>query len=260
MSQAPQNFKPALLVVDVQEDFCPPVCTPTYSRFARILIWPQNGSLAVPNGRAIVPTVNELLSLPFAIKVATRDWHSRDHISFASNHAGPDNIAYVSKTIIIHPFDPARTYETLLWPPHCIEDTPGAQLLPELHRNRIDMIIDKGKDPRLEMYSSFTDPFHEAPFTSDSTSVSTSELPRLLQEKGITHVYIVGLAQDYCVRASAIDSARFGYTTFVVKEGTMAVDPVEGWKEAEKSMLEAGVRIIGMEGMEVAWVREMLRT
>jgi nicotinamidase-related amidase len=196
-----------------------------------------------------------LLLLPFTLKIATKDWHPRNHISFASNHPAPNNVPFASTITIVHPNDPAQNYTTLLWPDHCVQGTPGAELVPELDVSRIDEIIEKGDDPRVEMYSAFTDPFHLAPYTPESTSISTSRLPRLLHDKSITHVYIVGLAQDYCVRASAIDAVRFGYKTFVIREGTRAVMPGAGWDKAEREMLDAGVEIIAVNGKEVEWVR-----
>lgn len=209
------------------------------------------------DGRDTIPVVNELLSLPFANKIATKDWHPPDHVSFASNHGPPNNVAFESTTTIVHPSNPSRTYETRLWPVHCVENTPGAELVAEMLSDRFDVIIEKGIDSRVEMYSAFTDPFHEPPFTPESTSISTSKLPKVLSDKGITHVYVVGLAQDYCVKASAIDSVRFGYETFVVVEGTRAVAPGEGWEAAEKDMVTAGVRMVAMDGEEVEWVRKL---
>lgn len=209
------------------------------------------------DGRDIVPVVNELLLLPFANKIATKDWHPHDHVSFAANHPEPNNVAFESTTTIVHPLDPSRSYETLLWPIHCIQNTPGAELVAEMLSDRIDVIIEKGVDPRVEMYSAFTDPFHEPPFTPESTSVSTSKLPKVLNDGGITHVYVVGLAQDYCVKASAIDSVKFGYETFVVVEGTRAVVPGKGWDAAEKDMVAAGVKMVAMGGEEIEWVRKL---
>jgi nicotinamidase-related amidase len=209
----------------------------------------------VPDGRDIVPIVNELLSLPFASKIATKDWHPQNHVSFASNHLAPGNIAFLSHTTIVHPSNPSRTYETLLWPDHCVQNTPGADLVPQMHNDRFDVIIEKGNDPMVEMYSAFTDPFHEAPFTPESTSIATSGLPKILHDKGITHVYVVGLAQDYCVKASALDSVKFGYETFGVVEGTKAVAPGEGWDVAEKDMIGAGVKMVKINGGEVEWVK-----
>lgn len=254
MSLKPDNFRPALLIVDFQEDFCPPVSSQALT-LALPTNPPQNGSLAVQDGRGIAPTVNGLLRLPFALKVATRDWHPRDHISFASNHPAPENIPFISHTTIIHPSDPTREYTTRLWPDHCIQGSPGAELVPELDLSLVDEIVDKGQDPRLEMYSAFTDPFHLPPFTPDSVSICTSQLAQTLAERKISHVYVVGLTQDYCVKDSAIDAAKFGFKTFVIREGTRAVDPGK-WDQAERDMAGAGVATIGLEDREVQdWVR-----
>lgn len=211
----------------------------------------------MPDGRDTISVVNELLSLPFANKIATKDWHPHHHVSFAANHDPPNNVPFESTTTIVHPSDPSRTYETRLWPVHCVENTPGAELVAGMLSDRFDVIIEKGADSRMEMYSAFTDPFHEPPFTPESTSISTSKLPKILSDEGITHVYVVGLAQDYCVKASAIDSVRFGYETFVVVEGTRAVVPGKGWEAAEKDMVTAGVRMVVMDGEEVEWVRKL---
>lgn len=210
----------------------------------------------MPDGRGTIPVVNKLLSLPFAHKIATKDWHPRNHVSFAVNHDPPNNVEFESTTTIVHPSDPSRKYETCLWPVHCVENTPGAELVPEMLSDRFDVIIEKGTDSRVEMYSAFTDPFHEPPFTPESTSVSTSKLPKILSDEGITHVYVVGLAQDFCVKASAIDSVRFGYETFVVVEGTRAVNR-KGWEIAEEEMVTAGVRMVAIDGGEVDWVRKL---
>ncbi|CDO73774.1 hypothetical protein BN946_scf185015.g102 [Trametes cinnabarina] len=113
----PQPFRPALLVVDMQEDFCPP-----------------DGSLAVPGGRDIISLINELLRLPFVLKVATKDHHPPEHVSFASNHPGA--APFLSTCIITNPLNPSETYETQLWPDHCVVGTPGNALVPELDAAR----------------------------------------------------------------------------------------------------------------------------
>ncbi|KAG0651677.1 Nicotinamide deamidase [Hyphodiscus hymeniophilus] len=189
------NFKPALIVVDLQEDFCPP-----------------NGSLAVANGRDIIPTINTLLSLPFALKIATKDWHPADHISFASNHAGKK--PFTDFTTIINPTNAAETYETRLWPVHCIQNTAGAELLPELDISKIDKVVEKGTVKEVEMYSAFYDP------------------------------------------CTAIDSAKEGFKTVVVAEGTRGVDqPVTTWDKVKEELEGKGVDVVSMEGEEVAKVR-----
>ncbi|KAK3936173.1 Isochorismatase-like protein [Diplogelasinospora grovesii] len=244
----PVIFKPALLVVDMQEDFCPP-----------------NGSLAVAGGRDIVAAINHLLKLPFALKVATKDWHKPDHVSFAVNHPLPDTNTtpssyatnngtstpqshpkqtkqpFVDTCIIRHPDDPSQSYETRLWPVHCVQDSPGAQLIPELDHQSIHMVHQKGTDSRVEMYSAFYDPLR----------VYDSKLADVLRMRGITHVYVVGLAADYCVKFTALDSQAEGFTTYIIDECTEAVDP-DYWETQGKAEVQAaGVKIISVTGPEV---------
>lgn len=221
---APPNFKPALIIVDLQEDFCPP-----------------DGSLAVTNGRDTVNTINKLLNLPFVTKIATKDWHPQDHVSFASNHAGKQ--PFTDFVTVINPGNEEERYETRLWPVHCVQGTKGAELIPELDIAKVDKIVEKGLRKEVEMYSAFYDPF-ESPRCSDSG------LAGLLKEKGITDVYVVGLAFDYCVKSTAVDAAKEGFRTVIVEEGTSAVDP-GNLGEVMKELQEKGVRIVKMDGDEV---------
>ncbi|KAI9777638.1 MAG: NAD(+) salvage pathway protein [Candelina submexicana] len=222
------DFRPALLIVDFQEDFCPP-----------------HGALAVDDGRSIASTVNSLLQLPFVLKVATKDFHPPDHISFASNHPAPDNKPFESFTTICNPHNPSETARTRLWPVHCVQGTQGAELIPELDISRVDHVVEKGQDKRVEMYSAFTDPFR-------NPSVVRSELASILKDAEVSHVYIVGLAMDYCVRYTAIDSLKEGFVTYVVKEATKAVDPGYcGWGDTEKEFAKVGVSLISAPGPEI---------
>ena len=161
----------ALLIVDVQRDFCP------------------GGALAVPDGDAVVPRANAMArSGAFDLVVATRDWHPVDHGSFTD--ADP----------------PGR------WPVHCVQGTPGAELHPDLDRDAIDTVIDKGTAVDTEGYSGF-----------DGT-----ELAELLRERGIDRVTVVGLATDYCVRATALDARVEGFAVAVDPAATRAVDVAPG--------------------------------
>lgn len=228
------NFVPALLVVDLQEDFCPP-----------------NGSLAVSEGRDITSPVNELLSLPsFAIRVATQDWHPADHISFAANHPGKK--PFVDSATVVNPHNSEETYDTRLWPVHCVQGTKGAELLPELRVGHFDKIVKKGTDARVEMYSAFYDPFTKP-------RVEDSGLAQILKEKGVTHVYVVGLAYDYCVRSTAADAVSEGFVTYVIKEGTRAIDAA-GWAECTKAFEKDGVKVVSMDGDEVKRLRPLKLT
>ncbi|KAL1864138.1 NAD(+) salvage pathway protein [Diaporthe australafricana] len=228
MTPSSSPFVPALIIVDFQEDFCPP-----------------SGSLAIPNGRDIAPAVNELLSLPsLAARIATQDWHPADHISFAANHAGKQPFA--DTITVVNPHNASESYETRLWPVHCVQGTSGAELVPELHVGDVGddlLVIKKGTDARVEMYSAFYDPF-------ESPRVSDSGLARALRDRGVTHVYVVGLAFDYCVSATAKDAAKEGFVTYVVEEGTRAVDAA-GWKKCKEGLGDVGVKVVSMEGEEV---------
>jgi nicotinamidase-related amidase len=204
----------------------------------------QNGSLAVTDGRGIIPTVNKLLDLPFVIKVATKDWHPQDHISFASNHA--DKKPFVDFATVINPSNPAETYETRLWPDHCVQGTKGAELIHELDMSKIDKVVEKGQVKEVEMYSAFYDPL-------EKPRISDSGLAGVLREKGVTDVYCVGLAFDYCVKCTAVDAAKEGFKTYIVREGTRSVDPATvGALEGE--LKNKGVEIVSLDGEEVARV------
>lgn len=174
----------ALIVVDVQTDFCP------------------GGALAVADGDAVVEPLNALArELPLVI--ATRDWHPPDHGSFAER-GGP-------------------------WPVHCVGGTPGAELHPELDRERIDVIVDKGQERDREGYSGF----------------EGTELDQLLRERGVDTVHIGGLALDYCVKATALDARRAGFDVVVHRDATRAVDVNPG--DAERAVAElrkAGVSVV----------------
>lgn len=226
---ATSKFVPALIIVDLQEDFCPP-----------------NGSLAVSEGRAIATPINELLALPaFALRIATQDWHPQDHVSFAPNHLGAQ--PFTGSTTVTNPHNAAEQHAIRLWPVHCVQDTPGAALIPELDAGRVDVVVQKGQDARVEMYSAFYDPF-------TSPRVSDSGLARVLRGRGVTHVYVVGLAYDYCVKATAVDAAGEGFTTYVVEEATRAVDAA-GWAECTRGLARDGVKVVRMDGEEVRRLR-----
>ncbi|OTA52033.1 isochorismatase [Hypoxylon sp. EC38] len=218
------DFRPALIVVDLQEDFCPP-----------------NGSLAVDGGRDITPLINKLLASPFVTKIATKDWHPRNHVSFAANHQG--KVPFTDFATIVNPYNESETYESRLWPIHCVQGTPGAELIPELHASQLDMILEKGTDPRVEMYSPFYDPF-------TTPRVCDSGLVKALREKRVTDVYVVGLAADYCVKNAAIDAAKEGFKTYLVEECTKAVNTT-AWPECKKSIEASGAKIVSINGPEV---------
>ncbi|KAJ6492785.1 Isochorismatase-like protein [Mycena vitilis] len=212
-----QPSRVALIVVDLQEDFCPP-----------------NGSLAVPGGRDIIPVVLKLLTMPiFSAKVATKDWHPSNHISFATNH--PNKQPFLDTVEVVHP-TMSESYVTRLWPVHCVQGTPGAALVPDLRvDNLFDKIIEKGQDRRVEMYSAFADPFEK--------HVAESGLREYLQSNEIVKVYVVGLAMDYCVKATALDAVK-DFETYIIEDGTRAVDPGDGWTKSKAEMEIEGIKFI----------------
>jgi nicotinamidase-related amidase len=170
--------------------------------------------------------------------VATKDWHPEDHISFAANHPEPNNRPFESFAKVINPYNPSESYETRLWPVHCVQDTPGAQLVPELDIDKVDKVVEKGQDKRVEMYSAFADPF-------ENPCVARSELRGYLKDNGVGKVYVVGLAMDYCVKATAQDAVKEGFNTYIIEDATKAVDPDDGWKNAKAEMESKGIRFVG---------------
>jgi nicotinamidase/pyrazinamidase len=187
----------ALIVIDIQNDFLP------------------GGALAVPEGDMVVPFVTDLVRTGkhYDLIVVTQDWHPKGHGSFASSHPGtePFQIGELSGL------------PQMLWPDHCVEETSGArlsseieQVLAEIDRNgRQIHFIKKGQDPEVDSYSAFFDNARRRDTGLDST----------LRENGISEVDIVGLALDYCVKATALDAASLGFKTHVLLQGTRAVDP-----------------------------------
>ena len=183
-------MKKALIVVDLQIDFCP------------------GGALAVPEGDRIVPVINGLIP-GFEIIVYTRDWHPKNHVSFAEK---PE---FLDKS----------------WPSHCVANTRGADFHPDLNFGLNVLIIDKATTPEVEAYSGFQD----------------TNLAKTLKRLEVDTVYITGLATDYCVKATALDAVREGFKVFLVEDACKGVDsPPGSVKQALAGMEKAGVRIISV--------------
>lgn len=216
--------KAALILVDVQEDFCEP-----------------NGALAVKGGRGLAPVWDKLLaSDKFVCKVATHDWHPTDHISFASQHQGAQ--AFTSQHTIQNPQNKTETQTTTLWPDHCVVETNGAKLIPEIEQQHLTSLIFKGQDKRVECYSAFGPPFR-------NPVMAGSDLDSILKGSSVEDVWVVGLAYDYCVKHTALDAAEHGYRTYVLEGATKAVDPSEESIQAVREELrKAGVTVV--EGEE----------
>jgi nicotinamidase/pyrazinamidase len=196
----------ALLVVDVQNDFCP------------------GGSLAVERGDEVVPVINGLLGR-FALVVATQDWHPASHASFASSHPGRRPLEVVDLDGI----------PQVLWPDHCVQGTSGADFHPGLERRPFRAIIRKGTDPRVDSYSAFRDNHREHP----------TGLASLLRELGVTSVVIVGLTTDYCAATSARDAIELGFAAEIWLPATRPVGAPPGHTERTLAELRAlGVALL----------------
>lgn len=200
--------------------------------------------------------MNSLLSLPgFEYKIVSQDWHPENHVSFARNHSPPNNIPGVSTISVANSElsgQNRRSVEMRLWPPHCIQGQPGAEIVQGLSVDEVDLFVQKGTAEDTEMLSIFTDIRGN---TDCYPRAVSHDAVQCLRSKGITHLFIVGLAGDYCVRQTALDAANSGFTTCVVQEGTRCVDPVNGWSDALSEFEEAGVKVVSHEGGEVARVK-----
>ncbi|KAL3474700.1 Isochorismatase-like protein [Aspergillus californicus] len=225
----------ALIVVDMQEDFCPP-----------------NGSLAVEGARDMAPTINALLAHPgFAVRVASQDYHPLEHISFATNHPSPNNRPFECSIEMSNPAGgrETETKQQTLWPVHCVQQTPGADIIPELDTSKIDLFVKKGMHPLVEMYSAFADAFGN----QDPAIVSVNaNLRSFLTDKGVTDVFVVGVAGDFCVKHTAIDAAASGFRSHVVQDATECVVRGSGWEETVRELAAAGVSIVVSDGPEIA--------
>lgn len=204
----------ALLIVDVQNDFCP------------------GGALAVAGSDEIVPAVNGLVA-EFSAKglpiVATQDWHPAGHVSFASAHPG----CKVGDVVALP--DSASQLTQVLWPDHCIQGTHGAELHPDLDATHVDYLVHKGCDPRLDSYSAFFDNDH----------ASSTGLHTWLSEHGVDELTICGLACDYCVKYSALDARALGYRVVLPLAATRAVEAAPGdGEQAVEEMRRAGVEVV----------------
>ena len=194
----------ALIVIDVQNDFCP------------------GGALAVPEGDAIVPGINALMA-DFAAVILTQDWHPAGHSSFASAHPGraPYDMTQM-------PYGPQ-----VLWPDHCVQGSPGAAFHQGLNTTRADLIIRKGMNPAIDSYSAF--------FENDRTT--PTGLEGYLRTRGITDLTLVGLATDFCVTYSALDAARLGFKVTVREGLCRAIDLNGSLAAARDAMRGAGVTL-----------------
>ena len=192
----------ALLVIDVQNDFCP------------------GGSLAVARGNEVVPVINRLAAR-FANVVLTQDWHPSGHRSFASAHPGRKPFDTVQM-----PYGPQ-----VLWPDHCVQGTRGAELRGDLRVPRALLVLRKGCNPQIDSYSAF--------FENDRRTATG--LAGYLRERGIERVFAAGLATDYCVRYTCEDAKRAGFEAVLVADACRAIDADGSLAAARQALAELGV-------------------
>lgn len=192
----------ALLVIDVQNDFCP------------------GGALAVADGDAVVPPINRLAG-KFAHILLTQDWHTPGHSSFASSHAGTQ------------PFETiAMPYgEQTLWPDHCVQGTPGADFHRDLDCTRAELVLRKGFRREIDSYSAFY----------ENDRKTATGLAGYLRERDISRVFLAGLATDFCVHFTAVDAAREGFTAVLIEDACRAIDMAGSLAAASQAMRDAGV-------------------
>ena len=195
----------ALLVIDVQNDFCP------------------DGALAVSEGDDVVPPINELLR-EFQVRVLTQDWHPADHSSFASQHPAAEPYGTTE-----------MPYGTqVLWPDHCVIGSQGAAFHPALDTDLAQTVVRKGFRREVDSYSAFFENDHETP----------TGLEGYLRTRGVESVVIAGLATDFCVNFSALDAARLGFRTTVLEGASRAIDLQGSLAAARDAMRDAGVALV----------------
>lgn len=205
MSVIKPEQRDVLLVIDVQNDFCP------------------GGSLAVPRGQDVVPIINDLIKR-FDHVVLTQDWHPRGHSSFASSHSGQQEFSE---------FEMPYGAQTL-WPDHCIQGSSGAEFHDALKWTKAELVIRKGFRSAIDSYSAF--------FENDK--VTPTGLNGYLRERGITRVFCVGLALDFCVRFSAEDAQSQKFETYVVDNACRAIDMHGSAQATRDSLSERGIGLI----------------
>ncbi len=202
---AQPSARSALIVVDVQNDFCP------------------GGALAVAEGDAVIGPINRIAPT-FGTVVLTQDWHPAEHRSFAANHPG------------VTPFSTTELdYGTqVLWPDHCVQGTEGARFHPDLMLDVADIVIRKGTNPAIDSYSAF--------FENDRTT--PTGLAGYLRERGVEEVWLAGLATDFCVGFSALDAAELGFGVVLVEDACRGIDLGGSLARAMEDMRVAGARIL----------------
>jgi nicotinamidase/pyrazinamidase len=197
-----------LIVVDVQNDFCP------------------GGALAVPCGDEVVPIVNRLAA-KFRHVVLTQDWHPSGHSSFASSHPGKQPFETITASYGLQ----------VLWPDHCVQTTPGAAFHGALDIPHAGLIVRKGTDRAVDSYSTFYENDRKTP----------TGLVGYLRERGLSRVFLAGLAFDFCVRYSAEDARREGFAVFVIEDACRGIDMDNSVAATRKSFAAVGISCLSTE-------------
>ena len=198
-------MKKALLVIDVQNDFCPA------------------GALEVAGGNEIIPYINEEMA-KYECVVLTQDWHPKGHSSFATSHEGKNPLELIKM-----PYG-----DQVLWPDHCVQGSKGAEFHPDLNIEQANAIIRKGSDPRIDSYSAFFENDRKTPTGLDGYFKSLE----------IEKINLVGLATDFCVNYSAQDAANLGYKVSVLEKMCRAIDLNGSLAAAKSEMQDCGVEFI----------------
>ena len=198
-------MKTALLVIDVQNDFCPA------------------GALAVVGGNEIIPHINEEMA-KYDCVVLTQDWHPKGHSSFATSHEGKNPLELIKM-----PYG-----DQVLWPDHCVQGSKGAEFHPDLNIEQANAIIRKGSNPFIDSYSAF--------FENDRKT--STGLDGYLKSLEIEKISLVGLATDFCVNSSAQDAANLGYKVSVLEKMCRAIDLNGSLAAAKSEMQDCGVEFI----------------
>jgi Amidases related to nicotinamidase len=204
----------ALLIVDLQNDFCP------------------GGALEVPEGDVIVPLVNDLAK-NFDHVIQTQDWHPEGHQSFASSHPehAPNDVIEMDYG------------DQVLWPDHCVQGTAGAEFHPDLDTTHTQLVIRKGFRPEIDSYSAFY----------ENDGETATGLAGYLRERDIDTLYLCGLATDFCVKWSAVDGREEGFDVYVIEDATRGIDQDGSLAQAWEDMNNAGVQVVSSDAaMELA--------
>ena len=202
----------ALILVDLQNDFFP------------------HGAFPVKEGDSILPVINKLLEMNWDSIIATKDWHPKEHGSFAVNHKKESGDVIILDGL-----------KQILWPVHCVQNTSGSDFAPGWDTSKVNKIFHKGTDVNIDSYSTFFDNGHRK-FTG---------LEQYLHSKNIQDVYLAGLATEYCVKYSAMDSKSLGFNTFVVIDGCRGINlKPDDSEKATQEMKAAGIHILHLKEVE----------